>query len=69
MKYLKMVLAVPVGILAIVLMVLETPLCALWLFCVSMTRGAGSGLPDDLTKLRTSHWYVGRLWENLWRNR
>lgn len=69
MKYLKKALAIPVGILAIVMMILESPTALVWYVICTVTAKVGSGLPPDLIRLRMPHWYLGRLWEHLWRGR
>lgn len=68
-KYLKKTLAVPVGMLSIALMILDAPICAIWVFCLTMTKKAGSGLPEDMTRLRLPHWYLGRITQHLWSGR
>jgi hypothetical protein len=65
----KKVLAVPVGILALLLLCVEGPICMIWYALNAAATHSGSGLPQDLTRLRMPHWYMGRLWEYLWRNK
>jgi hypothetical protein len=69
LKYLKMVLAIPVAYAALVVSLVSLPVTIVWAVMTWANTTVGSPLPASLRDIRMPHWYLGRAAEALWLNR